>query len=235
MSFSKAVSKQNPVFDLHFALVEDSTIATWRHDGTVFASPISSIPLHHPLPSYHHKPRATRSHLRHMSVGNMATEQSEMGHSGKQNDQQIKRPTCYASQTQNLPPTNKWPVANIHNLCETGSRILYCVPVWHPGLTAKHTTSLERVQKRALRTILGANYIGYQNALLKTGLNSLHERRIDLCRKFAKTLDPELLPPKHGEGRRMSTRNSDKLRTLKYKTNRYKDSPIPYLVRLLNT
>ena len=53
MSFSKAVSKQNPVFDLHFALVEDSTIATWRHDGTVFASPISSIPLHHPLPSYH--------------------------------------------------------------------------------------------------------------------------------------------------------------------------------------
>ena len=53
MSFSKAVSKQNPVFDLHFALVEDSTIATWRHDGTVFASLISSIPLHHPLPSYH--------------------------------------------------------------------------------------------------------------------------------------------------------------------------------------
>ncbi|KAI8495073.1 hypothetical protein Bbelb_270590 [Branchiostoma belcheri] len=111
----------------------------------------------------------------------------------------------------------------------------YCVPVWHSGLTATQTTRLERIQRRALRTILGMNYTDYKSALLNTGLKSLQERRVDLCLKFARNLSPEMLPPRTGDSHGITTRNSDKLRTIKCKTKRYRDSPIPYLTRLLNS
>ncbi|KAI8487828.1 hypothetical protein Bbelb_342760 [Branchiostoma belcheri] len=111
----------------------------------------------------------------------------------------------------------------------------YCVPVWHSGLTATQTTRLERIQRRALRTILGMNYTDYKSALLNTGLKSLQERRVDLCLKFARNLSPEMLPPRTGDSHGITTRNSDKLRTIKCKTKRYRDSPIPYLIRLLNS
>ncbi|KAI8497654.1 hypothetical protein Bbelb_243060 [Branchiostoma belcheri] len=103
----------------------------------------------------------------------------------------------------------------------------YCVPVWHSGLTATQTTRLERIQRRALRTILGMNYTDYKSALLNTGLKSLQERRVDLCLKFARNLSPEMLPPRTGDSHGITTRNSDKLRTIKCKTKRYRDSPIP--------
>ncbi|CAH1272651.1 ZNF569 [Branchiostoma lanceolatum] len=75
----------------------------------------------------------------------------------------------------------------------------YCVPVWHPGLTTEQTTRIEKVQKRALRTILGGQYTSYKSALLYTGLQPLSQRRLELCRKFARKLDPELLPQRMGQ------------------------------------
>jgi len=110
----------------------------------------------------------------------------------------------------------------------------YCAPVWHPGLTSSQTVRLERVQKRALRTILGEHYIDYETALLTTNLQTLEKRRIDLCLKFAKKLDPSLLPPRAGEIHGRSTRNSDLFKTVRCRTNRYRNSPLPFLVRLLN-
>ncbi|KAI8484066.1 hypothetical protein Bbelb_381840 [Branchiostoma belcheri] len=110
----------------------------------------------------------------------------------------------------------------------------YCVPVWNPGLTCKQITRLEHVQKRALRTILKGQYSSYDAALQLTGLKSLKDRREDLCLKFATKLNPDLLPPKVGELSGRHTRNSEKLKATKYRTNRYKNSPVPYLVRILN-
>ena len=59
-----------------------------------------------------------------------------------------------------------------------------CV-VWHSSLTQENSDDLERVQKCALRIILGNLYKDYENGLKLIGLETLEQRRINLCRKFA--------------------------------------------------
>ena len=44
---------------------------------------------------------------------------------------------------------------------------------------------LERVQKAAIRLILGEKYENYEDGLLRTNLESLKERREKLCKTFA--------------------------------------------------
>ena len=74
----------------------------------------------------------------------------------------------------------------------------YAVHAWHPGLIEVQAEQIERVRKQVLRLILPDR--SYHDALLATGLQTLAERRVDLCRRFATHLmmDPELrtwLPP----------------------------------------
>ena len=59
--------------------------------------------------------------------------------------------------------------------------------VWHSSLTFENLTDLERVQKNALKIILRDNYISYESALDKDGIQCLVERREILCLKFAKS------------------------------------------------
>ena len=59
--------------------------------------------------------------------------------------------------------------------------------VWHSSLTLENFQDLKHVQKNALRSILQDNYISYSNALDKTGISTLFERRSRLCLKFAKS------------------------------------------------
>ncbi|KAI8516302.1 hypothetical protein Bbelb_048830 [Branchiostoma belcheri] len=89
----------------------------------------------------------------------------------------------------------------------------YCAPVWHPGLTSSQSARLERIQKRALRTILKDQYVDYNSALHTTDLQSLSSRRTDLCRKCASKINPDLLPPRGSEEHGRNTRNANKLRT----------------------
>ena len=66
-----------------------------------------------------------------------------------------------------------------------------CV-VWHSSLTQENSEDLERVQKAAIRIILGQKYEKYEDALIKVNLDSLKERREKLCKKFAqKCLDSD--------------------------------------------
>jgi len=58
-----------------------------------------------------------------------------------------------------------------------------CV-VWHSSLTQENSD--ERVQKGAVRKILGGNYEEYQEALIKIDLDTLNSRREELCKPFAK-------------------------------------------------
>ena len=44
---------------------------------------------------------------------------------------------------------------------------------------------MERVQKTAVKIILGTNYIGYKKALLKLDIDDLSTRRENLCLDFA--------------------------------------------------
>ena len=60
--------------------------------------------------------------------------------------------------------------------------------VWHSSLTEQNRNDLERVQKTALKVILGDKYMNYENALRKLGLENLHDRREDLCLNFAKNV-----------------------------------------------
>ena len=57
-------------------------------------------------------------------------------------------------------------------------------PVWHSSLTEQDSAALERVQKSAVRIILGNRYVGYKKSLQKLDLQSLNDRREELI--FAK-------------------------------------------------
>ena len=58
----------------------------------------------------------------------------------------------------------------------------YACPVWHTSLTAGQSQDIERLQKRALRCILGE--ISYTEACSSLGLSSLFDRREQLTKHF---------------------------------------------------
>ena len=95
---------------------------------------------------------------------------------------------------------------------------------------------IERVQKTALRIILGQLYIDYQDALLVTGLPSLKQRRADLCLDFAirnvkKGTDYGLFPKLK---KIVNTRPHEKFFVTPARTERLAMSAVPYMQHLLN-
>ena len=108
--------------------------------------------------------------------------------------------------------------------------------VWHSSITQSEQMELERVQKVALRIILKSDYENYTNALKLVGLETLHERRTILCKKFAtnctkneKTCAMFPLNPST-----VNTRNPEKFHVQSANTGRLAQSAIPYMQRLLN-
>ena len=59
--------------------------------------------------------------------------------------------------------------------------------VWHSSLTQENAQDLERIQKSSMKVILGQRYISYEKSLGKLGLESLNDRREQLCTNVAKT------------------------------------------------
>ena len=108
--------------------------------------------------------------------------------------------------------------------------------VWHSSLTAKNRRDLERVQKAAVRVILGKRYSNYKNGLQNLNLMTLNDRRENSCLKFAKNclkndkLKDIFPKTKH----KMKKRKSRKFQTRQIKTDRYKISAVPYMTELLN-
>ena len=58
--------------------------------------------------------------------------------------------------------------------------------VWHSSLTSKNRIDLERVQKAAVRVIMGNAYTTYRQSLKELGMDTLERRREILCLRFAK-------------------------------------------------
>ena len=112
-----------------------------------------------------------------------------------------------------------------------------CV-VWHSALTEENSDTLERVQKCALKLILGNKYENYEKALETLNLEKLNERRERLCLVFAKKcLQNEKTAdmfPKNKNKSNMETRNSEEFKVNHANTDRYKYSAIPHMQRLLN-
>lgn len=110
--------------------------------------------------------------------------------------------------------------------------------VWHSSLTNKNRSDLERVQKGAIRVIMGKHYTSYKNSLKVLNIDSLEKRREILCLKFAKkcTLNEKLknLFPLNKNDHKMKLRKQKKYKILKANTKRYKQSALPYMRRLLN-
>ena len=109
--------------------------------------------------------------------------------------------------------------------------------VWHSSLTFENMTDIERVQKNALKIILKDNYISYDHALSEVGLESLVERRDNLCLKFAKAClknsnVKDMFPI--NDTINQDVRDREKYKVTFAHTGRLKDSAIPYIQRLLN-
>ena len=113
----------------------------------------------------------------------------------------------------------------------------YCAPVFNSGLTQSHVKRLEQIQKRVFRIMLGHDYISYQDACQLLDLPTLECRRKKICEDFAKSLinHPTCnswLPPKRTNLK--SLRHCQTYQQFKCKTQRFRNSPLPYFVDLLN-
>ena len=112
-----------------------------------------------------------------------------------------------------------------------------CV-VWHSSLTEENKQDLERVQKSAVKIMLGNKYKDYENALVLVDLENLSERRENLCSKFAKKClqneKTDNLFPLNKHTHNMKSRMTEKFKVKFAHTERLKKSSIPYMQRLLN-
>ena len=112
----------------------------------------------------------------------------------------------------------------------------YCCVVWHSSITVEESSSIERVQKTALRIILRDNYNDYSSALKLTGLDRLQDRRTNLSLSFAKKClknknNKDLFPL---NVKSVNTREHEKYYVTPAQTERLAKSAVPYLQRLLN-
>ena len=116
----------------------------------------------------------------------------------------------------------------------------YVAPLWHSAITIEEKDMIERLQKRALRIIMGGDYPGYDTALEQLKLPSLKDRRVDLSKKFANDIlksskHRKLLPEKRNNVRPMRSNVCDQLIAQKCNSQRYYRSTIPYCTRLINS
>ena len=110
--------------------------------------------------------------------------------------------------------------------------------VWHSSLTDINKNDLERIQKSAFKIILGDKYRSYRKSLQELELDTLEQRRENLCLNFAlKAIENEKTKhmfPLRNTKNKMKTRNEEIFEVQKANTNRLKDSAIIYMQRLLN-
>ena len=109
--------------------------------------------------------------------------------------------------------------------------------LWHNSLTNLNRQALERIQKSAVKIILKNKFTEYKDGLKYLSLDELDERRNKFCLKFAKNC---IRNQKLNNFFPLNTNTEKVLRkTNKYKinfakTDRYKNSTIPSLQRIIN-
>ena len=107
------------------------------------------------------------------------------------------------------------------------------------GLTQENSEDLERIQKSAVRIILGKELVNYEDGLLKVDLESLEDRRKFLCKKFAnkclKNEKTKTMFPLRRKMHNMKARNEENFKVNFANTGRLKKSSIPYMQNVLNS
>ena len=110
--------------------------------------------------------------------------------------------------------------------------IEYSSTIYHPMITAEQQLLIERQQFFALKNIYGFTY-SHRQLLEMSGLQTLHERRGEACKKFAtKTAkNPRFT---HWFPKRRTRGGDEQYLELPARTDRRKQSPLYYYRRLLN-
>ena len=133
--------------------------------------------------------------------------------------------------------TNYEELKNIYTLF-VRSLLEQSATVWHSLLTEENKNDLERVQKTALKVILGEKYFSYSHALNLLDLDSLSDRREQLCLSFAQkcTKNPKMknMFPLNDKTHAMDKRSFEKYKVQHANTDRLKNSAIIYLQNMLN-
>ena len=105
--------------------------------------------------------------------------------------------------------------------------------VWHSGLTQENRNDLERVQKSALKVILQQKYENYEKALNYLNIESLENRRKELCINFEERKIKNMFPL-NNKIHDQETRSTEKYQVQFVFNDRLKNSPVIYMQRLLN-
>ena len=118
------------------------------------------------------------------------------------------------------------------------SLLEYCCVAWHSSITKAQSYDIERVQRTALKVILGPSYTDYASALKQTGLDTLFDRREKRCLTFGLKC---LKHPKHKQMFPLSETPEDvnlrvrnKFKVNFARTGTYQKSAIPYIQNMLN-
>ncbi len=117
-------------------------------------------------------------------------------------------------------------------------KLTYASPAWSSSLNITQSVRLERVQKRACRIILGSVYTSYDEALITLDLTSLSERfHRDLTQFGLKLMTngrhKNMLPAILQLPER-SHRRTNLIQPIRAVTERYKNSAIPSIVKIVN-
>ena len=111
----------------------------------------------------------------------------------------------------------------------------YADVVWHSGQSG----DIERIQRRACRTILGHRFTTYSESIKRYNLIKLSDMRVDHCLSFAKGLEDNpwtrhLIPPTRIAVHGYNLQNANDLTQPMTKTKIYKQSLVLYFITLLN-
>ena len=110
--------------------------------------------------------------------------------------------------------------------------------VWHHSLTKENEYDLERIQKSAVKIILGTNLLSYEDALSKLNMKTLKERRNELLIKFTqKCLNVKQVKhlfPYGDKIHTMETRNNEEYKVTHCNTQTLKTSSIIQMQHILN-
>ena len=135
----------------------------------------------------------------------------------------------------------KMPLFDLNNIFKGCVRPIteYAAPAWHPGLTSGESAMLEKIQCRACKIMMGREYLSYENALVQCNLNTLSERREQLCKDFFQSLVSSdkfssWLPPKRKDVHHRNLRNQNKFSLPICKTKRCQTSPLMYMTKKWN-
>ena len=119
------------------------------------------------------------------------------------------------------------------------SRVETSVAVWHSGLTKSNKEMIERIQRQSMKVIFRKQYSSYENAVKMAKMDTLDVRREKLCLQFAKNclkIDKlKQMFPLNFKDHDMTQRKNEKFKVNHARTERYLQSSIPYLQRLLNS